>query len=109
MGHEVALVSPRETWIAVFSYSSRDKPDRGTIPGFPAGGKEPGRGEVFLDLYNVSSGAKVISAQAPYGRKPGGFTPSMLFGASLWVEKLHFIMPLDWILDHCLLAILPER
>lgn len=108
-GNEVALVSPRETWIAIFSYTSRDKPDRGMLPGFPGGGDEPGRGEVFLDLYNVSSGAKVISARSPYGRKPGGFAPSMLFGASLWVEERFFIMPLDWILDHCLLAMLPDR
>jgi hypothetical protein len=107
-GNQVGLVSPRETWIAVFSYTSRDKPDRGFLPGFPAG-DEPGRGEVFLDLYNVSSGAKIISARAPYGSKPGGFAPSMLFGASFWVEERYFIMPLDWILDHCLVAILPEK
>ena len=107
-GHQSALVSPRETWIAVFSYSSRDKPDRGMLPGFPAGGDEPGRGEVFLDVYNVSSGEKVISARAPFGRKPGGFVPSMLFGASVWIEDRYLIMPLDWILDHCLVGVLPE-
>lgn len=107
-GHEVALVSPRGTWIAVFSYSSRDKPDRGMLPGFPAAGDEPGRGEVFLDVYNVSSGERVISARAPFGRKPGGFTPSLLFGASVWIEDRYLIMPLDWILDRCLLSILPE-
>jgi hypothetical protein len=107
-GYETALVSPRGTWIAVFSYSSRDKPDRGMLPGFPASGDEPGRGEVFLDVYNVSSGARVISARAPFGRKPGGFVPSMLFGASVWIEDRYVIMPLDWILDHCLVGVLPE-
>ena len=107
-GYQTALVSPRETWIAVFSYSSRDKPDRGMLPGFPAGGDEPGRGEVFLDVYNVSSGEKVISASAPFGRKPGGFVPSMLFGASVWIEDRYIVMPLDWILDHCLVGVLPE-
>jgi len=107
-GHESALVSPRGTWIAVFSYSSRDKPDRGMLPGFPAAGDEPGRGEVFLDVYNVSSGEKVISARAPFGRKPGGFVPSLLFGASVWIEDRYVIMPLDWILDHCLVGVLPE-
>jgi hypothetical protein len=107
-GHATALVSPRGIWIAVFSYSSRDKPDRGMLPGFPAAGDEPGRGEVFLDVYNVSSGEKVISARAPFGRKPGGFVPSMLFGASVWIEDRYLIMPLDWILDHCLVGVLPE-
>jgi len=108
-GHEVALVSPRGTWIAVFSYSSRDKPDRGWLPGFPAAGDEPGRGEVFLDVYNVSSGERVISARSPFGKKPGGFVPSMLFGSSLWVEDSYLIMPLNWWLDDCLVGILPER
>ena len=108
-GHEVALVSPRGTWIAVFSYSSRDKPDRGILPGFPAGGDEPGRGEVFLDVYNVASGTKVIGARSPYGQKPGGFVPSMLFGASLWVEDRYLIMPLNWWLEDCLVGVLPDN
>ncbi len=108
-GNVVALVSPRETWIAVFSWSSKDKPDRGMLPGFPAGGDEPGRGEVFVDVYNVSSGEKVISARSPYGAKPGGFTPSMLFSGSLWIEDRYFIMPLNWWLEDCLVGVLPER
>ena len=108
-GDPVALVSPRETWMAVFSFSSRDKPDRGSLPGFPAGTDEPGRGEVFLDIYNVSSGAKVISAYSPFGAKPGGFTPSLLFSASVWVEDRYLILPLNFWLEDCLLAILPAE
>ena len=108
-GRYVALVSPRETWIAVFSYSSRDKPDQGWLPGFPSGATEPGRGEVFLDIYNVSSGAKVIGARSPYGEKPGGFEPSMLFHSSLWVEDRYLIMPLNWWLEDCLVGVLPEK
>lgn len=107
-GNTVALVSPRDTWIAVFSYSSKDKPDRGWLPGFP-GSDEPGRGEVFVDVYNLSSGAKAISARSPYGSKPGGFAPSMLFSGSLWIEDRYLIMPLDWILDSCFLGVLPEK
>jgi len=111
-----ALVSPRQTWIAVFSFlqlwraisiTSREKPNPGFIPGL--GGSEPGHGEVFLDLYDVSSGVRVIGARSPYGGTGSGFAPSMLFGASLWVEDRYFIMPLDWVLDGCLLGILPER
>jgi hypothetical protein len=108
-GNYDALVSPRGTWIAVFSYSSRDKPDRGMLPGFPAGGDEPGRGEVFLDVYNVSSGARVISARSPFGSKPGGFVPSMLFGSSLWVEDRYLIMPLNWWLEDCVIGVLPGQ
>jgi len=108
-GNTVALVSPRGTWIAVFSWSSKDKPDRGMLPGFPGGGDEPGRGEVFVDVYNVSSGEKAISARSPYGTKPGGFAPSMLFSGSLWIEERYLIMPLNWWLEDCMVGILPER
>lgn len=106
-GNEAALVSPRGTWIAVFSYASREKPQPALIPGF--GGTEPGRGEVFLDLYDTSSGEKVAAARAPYGMEGGGFAPSMLFGSSLWVEDRYLIMPLVWWLDACLVGVLPGR
>ena len=107
-GKLVALVSPRETWIAIFSYSSRDKPDQGWLPGFKSGATEPGRGEVFLDIYNISSGARVISARSPYGQA-GGFEPSMLFSSSLWVEDRYFIMPLNFWLEDCFVGVLPEK
>src|SRR5258705_4505852 len=67
-GNEAALVSPRGTWIAVFSYTSQDKPARSLIPGFDS--TEPGRGEVFLDVYRTSSGEQVINARSPYGKRP---------------------------------------
>ena len=105
-GNEAALVSPRGTWIAVFSWSSKDKPDRGTLPGFP-GSDEPGRGEVFVDVYNVSSGEKAIAARSPYGDKPG--PASMLFSGSLWIEDRYLIMPLNWWLEDCLVGVLPEK
>jgi len=53
---------------------------------------EPGSGEVFLDIYNLSSGEKVAAARAPYG-KPDGFAPSMLFSSSVWIEDKYIIMP----------------
>jgi len=105
-GNEVALVSPRSTWIAIFSYTSREKPQKSFIPGF--GRTEPGHGEVFLDVYNISSGEKAIAARAAYGER-SSFAPSMLFGASLWVEDRYFIMPLHWWLDVCFVGILPEK
>jgi hypothetical protein len=104
-GNQAALVSPRGTWIAVFSYTSREKPHPALVPGF--GGTEPGRGEVFLDLYDTASGEKVAAARAPYGTEGGGFAPSMLFGGSFWVEDRYLIMPLVWWLDACLIGVLP--
>jgi hypothetical protein len=104
-GTTVALVSPRHTWIAVFS---REKPATTLIPGL-GGNKEPGHGEVFLDVYNVSSGEKIISARSSYGGDNAGFEPSMLFGASFWVEDRYLIMPLNWWLESCFVGVLPER
>ena len=106
-GNQAALVSPRGTWIAVFSYTSREKPPPALIPGFGGGGA-PGHGEVFIDVYRVSSGEKVAGARSPYGGDGAGFDPSMLFGASLWVEDRYLIMPLVWWLDACWVGVLPE-
>jgi hypothetical protein len=106
-GTEVALVSPRATRIAVFSYTSREKPPKPLIPGF--GNTEPGHGEVFLDVYDISSGEKVIAAHAPYGGTYGGHAPSMLFGSSLWVDDRYFVMPLEPSHEFCFLGILPVK
>ncbi len=107
-GNEAALVSPRETWIAVFSFSSREKPNPGIIPGL--GSKEPGYGEVFLDLYDTSNAARIIAVRSVFGKKGGGgFAPSMLFGESVWIEDRYFIMPLNWWLEECFVGALPQK
>jgi len=106
-GNEVALVSPRKTRIAIFSYTSREKVSESILPGLK--NTEPGSGEVFLDIYNISSGEKVAGARSPYGRKPGGFAPSMIFGASVWIEDRYIIMPLDPNLERTLLGVFPDK
>jgi len=106
-GTKVALVSPRATHIAVFSYTSREKPPPPLVPGF--GGTEPAHGEVFLDIYDISSGERVVAARAPYGGNGGGYAPSMLFSSSLWVEDYYFVMPLDPSLESCYLGTLAEK
>jgi hypothetical protein len=106
-GNEVALVSPRATRIAVFSYTSREEVPKPLVPGF--GGTDPAHGEVFLDIYDVSSGKRVIAARAPYGGDGGGYSPSMLFGSALWVDDRYFVMPLDPSHEFCYLGNLPER
>ena len=106
-GNEVALVSPRKTRIAVFSYTSREKVSKSFIPGLQ--NTEPGSGEVFLDIYDISSGEKVAAVRSPYGRKPNGFAPSMIFGASIWIEDRYIVMPLDPDLERALLGVFPDK
>jgi hypothetical protein len=106
-GTQAALVSPHTTWIAVFSYASKEKPAKTMIPGF--GNTEPGHGEVFLDLYNTSTGERVSAARAPYGGSGGGVEPSLLFGGSVWVDERFIVMPLDPSFESCFLGILPEK
>jgi hypothetical protein len=106
-GKEVALVSPHKIRIAIFSYTSREKISETIIPGLK--NTEPGSGEVFLDVYDLSSGDKVGAARSPYGQKPGGFEPSLLFGASAWIEDRYIIMPLDWELTRCLVGVFPSK
>jgi hypothetical protein len=103
----VALVSRRQTRIAIFSYSSREKASKSLIPGLNS--TEPGSGEVFLDIYDTSSGEKVGSVHSPYGKKPGGFAPSMIFGTSVWIEDRYLVVPLHWDLSRCFLGVFPER
>lgn len=106
-GDEVALVSPRKTRIAIFSYTSREKVSKSIIIGMD--NTEPGSGEVFLDVYDLSSGEKVGSARSPYGQKPNGFAPSMLFGASVWIEDSYIVMPLDPDLSRSLVGVFPDK
>jgi len=106
-GDYVALVSPRKTRIVVFSYTSREKVSSSIITGM--NNTEPGSGEVFLDVYDVSSGEKVAGVRSPFGQKPNGFAPSMLFGASVWIEDRYIVMPLDPDLNRCLIGAFPNK
>ena len=106
-GNSVALVSPRKTRIAIFSYTSREKVSDSIIPGLKS--TEPGSGEVFLDVYDLSSGEKVGVARSPYGQKPNGFAPSMIFGASVWIEDRYIVMPLDPDLSRSLIGMFPDK
>lgn len=105
-GTQAALVSPRKTRIAVFSYTSREKVAESWIPGLKS--TEPGSGEVFLDVYDLSSGEKVAHVRSPYGQKPNGFAPSIIFNASVWIEDRYIVMPLDPDLSRCLIGVFPD-
>lgn len=106
-GTRGALISPNERWIAIFSFSSTDKGQPALIPGF--GGEGPRYGEAFLDIYDLSSGQKVAAHHARFGNDSGegGVSPSLLFGAAVWIEDHYLIMPLTSDLQRCFLAVLP--
>jgi hypothetical protein len=106
-GNWAALVSPRKTRIAIFSYTSREKISESIIPGLK--NTEPGSGEVFLDIYDLSSGDKVGGARSPYGKKPNGFAPSMIFAASVWIDDSYIVMPLDPDLSRSLIGMFPGK
>jgi hypothetical protein len=83
-----ALPSLHGRWLAVFSHTSeKDKPSYGVMGG---GGR--GKGEMFIDVYDTSSGVKVLSANAPH---QGGDKPSRLFNNTFWVGDSYLVVPLD--------------
>ena len=105
-GNEGALVSPRGRWIVVFSFTSPDKPRPALIPGF--GGNGPAHGELFVDLYDLVSGKRILNERATFGdENPGGEDPSSLFSHSVWIEDRYLIVPLTTYLETCLLITLP--
>jgi hypothetical protein len=106
-GTQVALVSPYARWIAVFSFTSPDKPQPALIPGF--GGNGPSHGEVFLDIYDTSSGDKVVAGNARFGDEGSGVSPSLLFGNSVWIDDRYLIVPLNSFLQNCYLVTLPDK
>jgi hypothetical protein len=107
-----ALPSPRGKWLVVFSHTSeKDKPSYGVMGG---GGR--GKGEMYLDVYDTSSGEKILSASAPHR---GEDKPSRLFNHALWAGDRYLIVPLDpdaWVHapngaqgESIFLGVLPEK
>ena len=103
-----ALPSPGGRWIVVFSHTSeKDLPSYSVLGG---GGR--GKGELFIDVYDVKSGTKVLAGHAPHA---GGAEPSHLFVNSLWAGERYLIVPIDTPGDDaaslgewCFLGILPN-
>jgi len=108
----VALPSRGGKWLAVFSDTSKDSKRPG-IPGFSGGGRTAG--ELFVDVYDTSSGEKILAGSAPHR---GGSEPNALFSHALWIEDRYLILPLDaraWSGglsgepgESCFLGILPD-
>jgi hypothetical protein len=103
-----ALPSPGGKWIVVFSHTSeKDNPSYGILGG---GGR--GKGEMFIDVYDTSSGKKILSGHAPHG---GGDKPGRYFNDAFWAGDRYLIVPMDSQItssgrstgDSCFLGILP--
>jgi hypothetical protein len=87
-----ALVSQDGRWVAVFSHTSEKvKVDAG-VPGLGGRGTGVGPGEMFVDVYDTSSGEKVIAGRAPH---EGGLQPGTSFDESLWADGRYLVVPLD--------------
>jgi len=105
-----ALASPGGLWLAVFSYSSKESPRTSWSPLDGGTPQEPGPGEMFVDVYDTSSGEKILAGRAPYKN-----SPSILFNEALWVADKYFALPIDPVkpFDYrgqaCFLGILPTR
>jgi hypothetical protein len=102
----MALFSQQKNWVALFSYSNSEKRaapvERREMPFPSSGGHEPG--EIFVDVYNTNTGAKVLAGHASYN----GFDPSILFSKAVWIEDHYFVMPLDLSSETCFLGLLPN-
>jgi hypothetical protein len=101
-GNPVALVSPHGKWLAVFSYTAGGVKPPAVAP--PIAAPEAGNGELFVDVYDLSKGERVIAGRAPFKNN----APSLLFGGALWVEDQYLLMPLDNSSETCLLGITPH-
>lgn len=84
-----AFPSPSGKWLAVFGDSSEESKTPG-IPGFSGGGRT--KGEMFVDVYDTSTGEKIMAGRASHS---GGHHPSFLFNNSLWAGNRYLIVPLD--------------
>lgn len=106
-GLPASLPSPQGKWLAVFSHTSAGEPRPGPV----TGGRGYGKGEMFVDVYDTSTGEKVIAGRAPHS---GGGYPQVLFENALWIEDRYLVVPLDTPRtlgtegDACFLGILPE-
>lgn len=86
-----ALASPDGRWIAVFSHTTEKETTGGALPGLGQGGR--GEGQMFVDVYDTSSGQKVMAGRAPHS---GAQYPDYDFDKAVWVENRYLIVPLSY-------------
>ena len=96
-GETAALASPSGRWLAVFSYTVKtaSSVDRAGVAD----------GEFFWDVYDTSSGERVLNGYQPFG----GAAPAKQFSAAVWIEDRYLVMPLESSFDSCLVGVLPTN
>jgi len=108
-----ALPSPDEKWLALLGTRGQRTLVEWVLNRFPS--KVPGMfefgsgdfsaGEIYLDVYDVESGLRVVSERIPFSRSDGGDHS----GAASWAGTRYFILPFhDW-RTKCLLVKFPAR
>jgi hypothetical protein len=91
---QVARLSPDQSWIVLLSSSGRIA-KRDDFIGFE--GRDKGR--LFMDVYNVDTGKKLITIVGTYLN----IDPSAL-NQALWVTERYFILPLGERRERCLVC-----
>ena len=94
-----ALLSPGGRWLAVVSDTPSEDPRTRSNPMAPLAGGEPSRGELFLDVYDTTTGEAKARSQSPFA----GFGPRIVFAEAFWAGDL-FVMPLNLLADRCFLV-----
>jgi hypothetical protein len=103
----VGIASSAQGWLTVLSYNTNQPTTQDGGPDVSKfiGGGEPGKGDLFVDIYDSASGEKVLSGYAPFT----GAGPSLLLSNARWLDDSFFVMPLDSLSQTCLLASLPKN
>lgn len=63
---ELAVVSAGDRWLAVFSYDGKQGVSSPGFPGFPGRSKHPDHGVLYADVYNITTGARVVALSGPF-------------------------------------------
>lgn len=91
-------VSPDGQWVAIYSYSGENRPV------FLWSGGLPREGDVYWDVYDSTSGEKVLSWHAQAVSNPG-----LLGEGAIWIADRYFVMPFGSRIQACVIGILrPE-
>lgn len=69
----LATASASDRLIAVFSYDGQQHPEQASpgVPGVPGRTKHPMQGELYVDIYNVATGKKLIAMKGPFQNGTG--------------------------------------
>lgn len=92
-----ALPSPDGKILAMFSY------DQNKQPSFSTTG-EPSAGTIFVDFFDLRTGRKIASRSDRYK----GYAPSLLVSSGRWSGNQFFTMPLDFMSQKAMLAIVRQ-